>query len=252
MTRTIRILSLAHSLANAHGDAENADVLVRRLRWRGLDAELVRVDAVSGWPAEGPDAIVIGGPTDPELPRAAALLRELESTGRLSSALEAGVPTLAVAGGWELLGGGAELADGSRVAGLGLAPGRGVPRGSRAADDLIVDGPFGRLVGFENHDRDLLVEGEGTGEDLGSVAFGVGRGDGREGLVLGPLTATRMHGPALARNPILADRMLAAVLERMPEAMALPEADERTARVDGYARETRQRTLRERGLEVTA
>ena len=45
---------------------------------------------------------------------------------------------------------------------------------------------------------------------LGRVVHGVGNGggDGTEGAMAGRILATYMHGPALARNPALADLLL--------------------------------------------
>lgn len=244
---TATIVAVLPSRTNAHGDAENADVLARRLRWRGIEARVHPVEGPGQWPADV-DAIVIGGATDSELPGAAAALGAIEADGApFAAALAAGVPLLAVASGWELLGEGAELADGTRIAGLGRIAGRGVPRTEHAADDLVVDSAFGRLVGFENHNRDLVVDGGAPA--LGTVVAGRGRGDGREGLHDGALIATRMHGPVLARNPRLADHLLGLALERRSPGAVLPDADARTRRADEFAAQTRRRTLRELSLD---
>lgn len=242
MNRPLTIVALLPTLTNAHGDAENADVAVRRLRWRGLEAQLLRVNSADEWPEEV-DLLVLGGPTDSECVAAARALQPLKEC--LVAALEDGVPVLAVAAGWELLGDGLDLADGTGIAGLGVLPGRGRLRGERIADDLVVDGGLGRLVGFENHDRDIVVDAEH--DALGSIVIGHGRGDGREGLVLGNAIATRLHGPVLARNPRLADHLLELAVHR--RGADLPEADERTAQVDEYARQTRLRTLRDHRLD---
>jgi hypothetical protein len=47
-------------------------------------------------------------------------------------------------------------------------------------------------------------------QPLGRVVRGLGNGggDGTEGAVSGHVVATYMHGPALARNPALADLLL--------------------------------------------
>ena len=51
---------------------------------------------------------------------------------------------------------------------------------------------------------------------LGNVTRGIGNGaaagKGVEGVVQGSIIATYMHGPALARNPQLADLLLARAL----------------------------------------
>ena len=101
------------------------------------------------------------------------------------------------------------------------------PRGSRAIGELVerplLPGLTHLLTGFENH-------GGGTtlGPDarpLGEVLVGVGNGSVEdslvpddtpsilsEGAVQGSIIGTYLHGPALARNPQLADYFLAEAL----------------------------------------
>ncbi|MGB5017513.1 MAG: glutamine amidotransferase, partial [Candidatus Nanopelagicales bacterium] len=47
---------------------------------------------------------------------------------------------------------------------------------------------------------------------LGTVRAGIGNGDGTEGAVTGRVIGTYLHGPCLARNPQIADRLLAWVV----------------------------------------
>ena len=49
---------------------------------------------------------------------------------------------------------------------------------------------------------------------LGRVVVGAGNdtGDGSEGAVAGRVVGTYLHGPVLARNPALADHLLASVV----------------------------------------
>ena len=74
-----------------------------------------------------------------------------------------------------------------------------------ATPSRLLDGEA--LTGFENH---LGVSKLGTGsEPLGRVVRGTGNGDGTEGAVTDRVVGTYLHGPALARNPALADLLLA-------------------------------------------
>ncbi|MFM8863159.1 MAG: hypothetical protein ACKOIA_12025, partial [Acidimicrobiia bacterium] len=70
--------------------------------------------------------------------------------------------------------------------------------------------PLGPLTGFENH-AGRTVRGESV-RSLGAVAVGEGNGDGSEGIVAGRVIGTYLHGPALARNPELADALLSLAL----------------------------------------
>ena len=68
------------------------------------------------------------------------------------------------------------------------------------------------MTGFENH-RGGTVLGS-SAAPLGAVLKGFGNrsGDGLDGAVQGSIVATYMHGPCLARNPALADLLLARVV----------------------------------------
>jgi CobQ-like glutamine amidotransferase family enzyme len=229
-TRPLSILSLLPELLDTNGDAANARVLAQRARWAGVEANVVPVRTNADVPDQV-DAVVIGSGTDAGLTETRDVLLGLASQLREWST--AGVPILAVGTGWELLSWGIELADGSVVEGLGLVAGRAVPRAARATGDLVVTSKHGRLIGFENHARDYVGA---EASPLGRVVAGVGNGAGAEGLVMGNLVGTHLHGPVLARNPGLADHLLGAVLARR-RAVYAPGA--RAAEVDGIAKAAR-------------
>ncbi|MET0955301.1 MAG: cobyric acid synthase [Cryobacterium sp.] len=198
----LTIVSVLPRLLDTNGDAANARVLAQRARWGGLDATVVTVDTIADLP-ESADLVVLGSGTDTDLVAARDALRPLQSA--LRSWLDDGVPVLAVGTGWELLSAGIDLAAGGTVDGLALVSGRAQPLPARIADDLVVDADAERLLGFENHARGYA----GAPAPLGTVRFGTGNGDGTEGIVEGSFIGTHLHGPVLARNPKLADRMLA-------------------------------------------
>ena len=109
---------------------------------------------------------------------------------------------------------GIERPDGSSIEGLGILPGRAVPRSGRVTDDLVVASPrFGLLVGFENHARDYVGA---EGSPLGRVRAGAGNGrdSGQEGVVMGAVVGTHLHGPVLAKNPSFADELLTRIFRR--------------------------------------
>ena len=51
---------------------------------------------------------------------------------------------------------------------------------------------------------------------LATVVTGVGNGDGTEGAYAGRVAGTYLHGPALVRNPGLADMLLGWVVGTLP------------------------------------
>ena len=230
---TITIAVLLPSSCNVNGDAENGAVLARRARARGLAVELVPVESVAELPSTV-HAVVLGSCDDPSAPQVLEALRPFRDA--FIAWVEAGVPVLAVANGWKLLTRRLELVPGSWVEGLAIIEGDAPLRRTRASDDLVVvpsgglelDAPV--LVGYENHGRDFRA---GTGvESIGAVQHGRGNGDGTEGALVGPFVGTHLHGPVLAKNPELADRLLrlaitvaagTSMLDESPELHALDE-----------------------------
>jgi hypothetical protein len=212
--RPFTVVSLLPHLLDTNGDAGNARVLAQRARWAGRAAQVVDVSTRADLP-EHVDAVSIGSGTDAALLPARDALRTLVEELRIWS--NSGVPILAVGTGWELLSWGIDLADGAVIEGLGLVAGHAVPRVSRATDDIIVSSKYGRLIGFENHARDYVGA---EASPLGRVVYGTGNGDAPasgpqiEGLTMGEVFCTHLHGPVLARNPGLADYLLEAAFRR--------------------------------------
>ncbi len=109
---------------------------------------------------------------------------------------------------------------------------------------------FPTLSGFENHGG-VTTLAEGT-IALATVRSGIGNGDGSgtEGAVRGRVVGTYLHGPVLARNPALADLLLAWALEVDVSALgALDDSAHTALRHERLAHgpRARRRSLRRRG-----
>lgn len=249
MTRSapgFTIVTLSPSLLDTNGDAQNAVVLARRLQWAGHEARVVAVEHGTELPADV-DAVIIGSGNDSTLePARERLLTMHDELRRWGTE---GVPILSVGTGWELLSWGVETADGRTVEGLGVLPGRAVPRAERATGDLVVRSPrFGHLIGFENHARDYV---QAEASPLGRIVAGIGNGRdaGQEGVVMGWVLGTHLHGPVLAKNPAMADAIASEMASR---AGATYEPGERVALVDGYAEAARRAQLQGAGVALPA
>jgi CobQ-like glutamine amidotransferase family enzyme len=199
-------------LLGTYGDAGNAVVLRQRLLWRGIDASIVRVGIEDELPAAC-DVYVFGGGEDAPQTLATARLAEQG----LTRAVDRGAAVLAVCAGLQLLGRSFTGADGSKQPGLGIVDCATSPKGHRQIGELVVeptafDLPL--LTGFENHGG-VTELGPGV-QPLGRVVAGFGNGvNGVEGAVDGKVVGTYLHGPALARNPALADLMLSWIVGPM-------------------------------------
>jgi len=227
---TATILTLFPEQLDVNGDSQNARVLATRASWAGVPTEVVGVPLGAGVPATAPAAIVIGSSVDAEIAVVAAALRPLAD--RLRGWVADGIPLLAVGTGYELLTAGVRLPTGDEVDGLGIFPGRAEPLASRATDDLVVDTVYGRLIGYENHARGISGAFESP---LGRVVHGTGNGAGVEGALVGTAIGTHLHGPILAKNPAVADSLLALALGERYSA-----DDARIRQVDDMARAARE------------
>ncbi|RRC95026.1 type 1 glutamine amidotransferase [Schaalia canis] len=210
---TLRIGVILPEVLGTYGDTGNAVVLAERARRRGIAAEIIHIGIDDAVP-DSLDIYTMGGGEDIAQEIAASKLR---NDSGLVRALNAGRPLLAICASLQVLGHWYEDARGQQVSGLGLLDATTRPQGARSIGELVcepaLEGLTELLTGFENH-------GGGTtlGPDarpLGRVRFGNGNttldieGATQEGAVQGSIIATYMHGPVLARNPQLADLLLA-------------------------------------------
>lgn len=192
-------------LLDLYADRGNAVAFRYRAGLRGLDTEVIDV-ALGEAILQSADLYVIGGAEDATMTAALPLLRD--ETG-LARAIDRGASVLGVCAGFELLCDTFVGAHGDVMAGLGyLAADCGRLSGPRAVGEVTVDSPLlGELQGFENHQGDTRL-GPGV-SPLGTVTHGTGNGhDHKEGAIQGQVVGTYLHGPALVRNPALADFFL--------------------------------------------
>ena len=226
---TVSIALVYPDLLGTYGDGGNAAVLAQRLRWRGHEADVVSVAAGQPVP-ESCELYVIGGGED--LPQGLAASK-LNAGRPLHRAVDGGAVVLAVCAGLQILGESFVGPDGQANEGLGLLGCVTVATDApRAIGEVLVEpapewaaqGLTGLLTGFENHGSVTQLH-PGT-SPVGTVKAGVGNQDGTvEGAVSGRVWGTYLHGPVLARNPKLADLLLAwAVGELAPIDDSEPEA----------------------------
>ena len=222
---SLRLVWVYPDLLSTYGDRGNLLVLERRARLRGIETESVRVHADQPVPRQG-DIYLIGGGED--LPQILAAGR-LRADGGLAAAAGLGAVVFAVCAGYQLIGTEFAGEEGQPVPGLEIADLRSGRGDRRAVGEVLadVDPALGlpRLTGFENH-QGVTRLGPGA-RPLARVKAGIGNGDGTEGAYAGRVLGTYLHGPALVRNPALADLLLGWAAGPLPE---LPAADEEWGR----------------------
>ncbi|MGZ4613390.1 MAG: type 1 glutamine amidotransferase [Kineosporiaceae bacterium] len=212
---TLLIVHVYPHLLGTYGDAGNALVLYRRALARGLAAEIVAVHPGDRLPRTG-DVYLLGGGEDAKQTAAA---QELRDDGGLVVAAERGAPVFGICAGYQLLGRTFLGVGGVEAPGLGLLDVRTGRLERRAVGNVLADpAPFlalPELIGFENHGGATHLGPDA--EPLGRIRLGVGNGEGEtEGAVQGAVYGTYLHGPALALNPGLADRVLGHAVGELP------------------------------------
>lgn len=221
---THKIVVVYQSLLGIYGDRGNAKVLLRRLQWRGLDAELVDVEPGQPVPDDGLVYLLGGGEDWAQI----AAVKALVTDGGLHRGLDAGAVLFAVCAGYQLCGHSFTVGDNDEVfQGLGLLDVETRRGSERAVGEILTrwtrtDGTEELLTGFENHGG--FTELGSDAKPLAKVEIGVGNGtDGFDGAVQGKVIGTYPHGPILPRNPALADHLLELALGHSLE--PLPRAD---------------------------
>ncbi|SDT63710.1 type 1 glutamine amidotransferase [Actinoplanes derwentensis] len=204
-TEALRIVWIYPDLLSTYGDRGNLLILAARAAARGIPVETYEVRSDQRMP-NAADIYLIGGGEDG--PQALAAQRLL-ADGGLHQAIHQGASVLSICAGYQLLGH-SFFAKGVKCAGLGLLDIFSDRGETRAVGELRgeIDPRLGLppLTGFENHGgRTHLGE---HAAPLARVTAGIGNDGQTEGAWAGKILGTYSHGPALARNPAIADLLL--------------------------------------------
>lgn len=219
----LNICHLYPDILNLYGDRGNVLCLRKRLGWRGIDANVEEVSIGQKLEASKYDLLFIGGGQDFEQE---VLLPDLrgEKTQELISAIEDGLPVLAICGGYQMLGQYYKTWDGQQCDFTGALDLYTVGSEQRMIGNYMFSCEEAgcNIVGFENHSGKTYL-GSGV-RPLGRVLEGSGNNgeDGTEGARYKNVFASYSHGCLLPKNPKLADLILQTALERKYGALTLP------------------------------
>lgn len=204
----IKIVWIYPDLLSTYGDQGNTIVLERRAALRGIPTETVHMRSDERVPVDGDIYLLGGGEDRPQILAA----QRLRNDGGFAQAAQRGAVVFAVCAGFQILGHEFGGEEGQPVPGLGILDirsGRGPQRAvGEVVGDVSAELDIPRITGFENHMGATSI-GPGA-KPLAKVVSGIGNGDGNgfEGAYSGRVLGTYMHGPALVRNPALADLLL--------------------------------------------
>lgn len=202
----IKIVWIYPDLLSTYGDQGNTIVLERRAALRGIPTETISLRSDEPVPADGHIYLLGGGEDRPQILAA----QRLRNDGGLIQAARQGAIIFGVCAGYQILGHEFGGEEGQLVPGLGLLD-ISSARGERRAvgeivGDVSAELQVPRITGFENH-QGVTRLGQNV-RPFAQVLSGIGNGDGYEGAYNGRVLGTYMHGPALVRNPGLADLLL--------------------------------------------
>lgn len=204
----LKIVWIYPDLLSTYGDQGNTIVLERRAALRGIPTETVNLRSDEPVPADGDIYLLGGGEDRPQILAA----QRLRADGGLTRAVENGAVVFAVCAGFQIIGHEFGGDEGQPLPGLGLLDIRSYRGQQRAVGEVVSDVAselrVPRVTGFENHQGATSIGP--NARPFGKVVSGIGNGDGQgfEGAYQGHVLGTYMHGPALVRNPGLADLLL--------------------------------------------
>jgi lipid II isoglutaminyl synthase (glutamine-hydrolysing) len=240
------------SVMSQYGDRGNVITVLERCRRRGIEAEVCALELGDPVDPDRVDLLLVGGGADTHQQLIWEDLVGVKGEG-IRRAVDEGAAAFAVCAGYQLSGHYYRTARGQELPGLGIFDAHTVHRAAqtgtqldsiteagsvRAVGNLVVewrpegseeneDGVSPRLlVGFENHGgRTYLRSGA---QPLGRVLTGGGNNseDGWEGCRYRNAIGTYLHGPALPKNPELADHLISAALRRRYRDVALEPLDD--------------------------
>lgn len=210
MSAPIRIASIYPTLLGTYGDGGNVAALRHIAALHGIGVDVHEISPGMDVPRDA-HIYVLGGGEDTAQTAAS---NALKASGALSDGVSSGASVLAICAGYQILGHTFPDASGQAVEGLGLIDMYTDRLATRAVGELVAESSLldGPLTGYENHGGAThLADGV---QPLARVSVGVGNGDGTEGAVDGRVIGTYLHGPALVRNPRLAELLLGWALDK--------------------------------------
>jgi len=220
-------------LLNLYGDDGNVQILTKRAEGRGIDVEVLEITPETKVDVKLMSSLNIvfmgGGPDSSQKRMYEDLIKN--KGPYLREYIEDGGVGLFICGSYQLLGKYYKASDGKMLEGLSvfdLHTEHFGPKKPRCIGNVVceinaqlrhnetfnaVNKVGSTLVGFENHGGRTYLGKKMA--PLAKIVMGHGNNseDGTEGVLYKGSIGTYLHGPILARNPHLADYLIARSLE---------------------------------------
>ncbi|MFP4874810.1 type 1 glutamine amidotransferase [Mammaliicoccus sciuri] len=202
---SIKIFHFMPDKLNLYGDIGNIIALKQRAKWRNIEVEVIDITDTDQLSLDECDIFFIGGGSDREQSLATEQLKKIKT--QLKDAIEGGMPTLTICGGYQFLGSEYVTPDGTRLEGLNILDIYTESKKDRLIGDIVIESEtFGQIAVFENHGGRTYHEYP----TLGKVVDGYGNNDTdkKEGIHYKNLLGTYLHGPILPKNHEITDYLL--------------------------------------------
>ena len=208
-------LTIGHlypDLLNLYGDRGNIQCFLKRLKWRGMEAEVIPFLSGDLIDFSKLDIVLLGGGSDREQELVCGHLKDIQED--FKDYVENDGVVLAVCGGYQLLGKYYKT-EKKMIEGLSILDITTEWEPERLIRNIVLNSPLfdTPVVGFENHGGRTYI---GDHTPFGKVFYGLGNtgNSGYEGVVYKNVIGTYLHGPLLPKNPHVCDYLLERALKR--------------------------------------
>ena len=243
MSKKITIFHLYPDAMNLYGDLGNIIALVKRIEWRGFEAEVKNIHVGDTADFSKADILFMGGGQDSGQK---IIVDDLIKRGAdIKEEINSGLAALLVCGGFQLFGEYFLTANNEKIAGIGVFDAHTVASDKRLIGNVVADVSHAftnwhsenpnlpnafetsTVVGFENHSGQTVL-GESQ-MPFGTIIKGFGNegSGGYEGAIYKNAIGTYLHGSLLPKNPAVADFLITmAIYRRYGVFEALPKLDD--------------------------
>jgi lipid II isoglutaminyl synthase (glutamine-hydrolysing) len=221
---SIKIIHLYPKEMNIYGDNGNILVLRRRLDWRNIPNEVIRIGIGDKLPDDA-HIIVGGGGQDAGQSLIASDLKH--KTKSLQYLVESGTPMLMICGMYQMFGHYFKTQDGTVIPGIGILDVITEAAKGRLIGNVICETTWGKIVGYENHSGRTKLGA--MAKPLGSTKKGQGNNgmDNTEGARQNSVFGSYLHGPILARSPEFTDYLLELAIDKAGLKKSLMKLDDK-------------------------
>lgn len=210
----LNICHLYPDLLNVYGDVGNILILKYRAEKRGIKVNIHNISLNDDFDPENTDILFFGGGQDFEQSIVSSDLKN-KKRDSLKEYIENEKVTIAICGGYQLLGNYYMTPSGEKIEGLGILDIYTESGTNRfIGNTVIYNEEFNETyVGFENHSGRTFINNL---KPLGKCINGFGNNgeDNYEGCIYKNTFCTYFHGSLLSKNPELADRLLTLALNK--------------------------------------